>query len=198
MQGDRLHASPAVLGLGIRIVVGIRVDVIGVCAALRVRNELDSGDANVVRGQERLPGRSEGVFEAWHNLELVARRDSRTGRTWLFDLAGIGGAKLEALGGVDPDSVEQLTANELDASDERLGRLDVALDKHDAIDGVPKGFAPEMLLQRDLRVDQLDPQPLAGAVVLENDRIADNRGSARNVFPANSRNGGRGLDAEFG
>ena len=101
MQGDRLHTAPAVLGLGVGIVVRVRVDVVGVCATLRVGNELDARDADVVRGQEGLPGRNEGVIEAWHDLELVTRRDSRTGLTWLLDLTGIGRAKLETLGSVD-------------------------------------------------------------------------------------------------
>src|SRR5262245_35260783 len=196
MQGDRLHAAAAVLGLGVGIVVRVRVDVVGVCAALRVGNELDASNPDVVRGQEGLPGRNEGVIEAWHDLEPVVRRNSRTGLAWLLDLAGISRAKLEALGGVDSDGIQQLTADELDARDERLGRLDVALDEHDAVNGVLKGFTHEMLLKRGLRVDQLDAKPLAGTVVLENDRIADSCGSARNVLPANSRDGGGGLDAE--
>ena len=107
--------------------------------------------------------------------------------TWLLDLAGIGRAKLEALGRVDPDGVEQLAADELDARDERLRRLDVVLDEHDAVDGVLKGFAREMLLERGLRVDQLDAKSLAGAVVLEDDRIADGRGSLRECARGRSR-----------
>src|SRR5215831_3845556 len=107
MQRNRLHAAPAVLGLRLGIVVGIRVDIVGIWAALLVRNELNPGDTDVVRGQERLPGRNERVLEAWEDLELVAAGDGRTRLACLLDLAGIGGAKFEALGGIDQDGVEQ-------------------------------------------------------------------------------------------
>src|SRR5436190_20949805 len=76
MHGDGLHATPAVLGLGVGIVIGVRVDVVGVGAAMRVLDELDPRDTDVVRGQVGLPGRNKRVLEAWHDLELVARRDS--------------------------------------------------------------------------------------------------------------------------
>ena len=198
MHGDGLHAAPAVLGLGVGIVVGVRVDVVGVGAALRVLDELDAGNTDVVRGQEGLPGWDERVLEAWHDLELVAWSDSWTGLNRLLDLAGISRAKLEALGGVDPNRVEQLTPNELDARDERRGCLNVLLNEHDAVDGVLKSFALEMLLESGLGVDQLDAKTLSGTVVLKNDRIADGRGSARNVFAPNSGNGCRGLDTEAG
>ena len=136
MQGDRLHATPTVFCLGVGIVVGIRVDVVSVWAALHVRDEFDPGNTDVVRGQKGLPSRNERVLKAWHDLELVARCDRRTGLTWLRDLADVGRAKLETLRGINPNGVEQLTANELDARDERLPRLDVALDEDDAVDGV--------------------------------------------------------------
>jgi hypothetical protein len=44
-------------------------------------------------------------------------------------LTGISRAELEALRGVDPNGVEQLTADEVKARDKRLLRLDVALDE---------------------------------------------------------------------
>src|SRR5215468_12399736 len=160
MQSDGLHATPTVLCLGVGIIIGVRVDVVGVGATLRVLDELDPGNTNIVRGQEGLPGRNEWMLEARHNLELVPRRDGRTGLTWLLDLAGIGRAKLEALRCVDPDGVEQLSANELDARDEGLGRLYVMLNQHDPVDGVLKGFAREMLLESVLRVDQFDAEAL--------------------------------------
>ena len=84
MQGDGLHATPAVPGLGVGIVIGVRVDVVGVGAALRVLDELNAGNADVVRGQEGLPGRDERVLEARDDLELVAWGDGRTGLTWLL------------------------------------------------------------------------------------------------------------------
>src|SRR5215471_5211491 len=105
MQSDGLHATPTVLCLGVGIIIGVRVDVVGVGATLCVLDELDPGNTNIVRGQEGLPGRNEWVLETWHNLEFVACRLGRTGLTWLLDLAGVGRAKLEALGGVDPDGV---------------------------------------------------------------------------------------------
>jgi hypothetical protein len=55
MCGDGLHAAPAVLGLGVGIIVGVRVDVVGIGASLRVLDELDAGNTDVVRGQEGLP-----------------------------------------------------------------------------------------------------------------------------------------------
>src|SRR5215831_10203129 len=198
MQSDALHATPAVLCLGVGIVIGVRVDVVGVGPTLCVLDELDSGNTDIVRSQEGLPGRDEWVLEAWQNLELVAWRDGRTGLACLLDLAGIGRAKLKALRRVDPDGVDEPSANELDARDERLGRLDVTLNEHDPIDGFLKGFAREMLLESDLRVDQFDAKALAGAVVFEDDRIADGRGSTGNVFATNRGNGGRGFDAESG
>src|SRR5262249_27286193 len=146
MQRDRLHAAPAVLGLGLGLVVGIRVDIVGIWAALLVRNELNPGDTDVVRGQERLPGRNERVLEAWDGLEVVGAGDGRPRLAWLLDVAASGGAKFEALGGAAQVGVEQLAANELDARYERLGRLDVALDEHDPVDGVLKGFGGEMFL----------------------------------------------------
>src|SRR5215813_3617192 len=55
-----------------------------------------------------------------------------------------------------------------------------------------------MLLERRVRVDQLDAKPLAGAVVLKDDRIADGRGSFENMVATNDGSSGRGLDAELG
>jgi hypothetical protein len=76
------------------------------------------GNTDVIRSQEGLPRRDECVRETWHDLELVAWSDGRTGLNRLLDLAGVSRAKLEALRGVDPNRVEQLTPNELDARDE--------------------------------------------------------------------------------
>ena len=121
MQGDRLHAATAVLGLGVRIVVGVRVDVVGVGATLRVLDELDPGDADVVCGQEGLPGRNERVLESVERSETCRLARPPGTRARLLDLAGIGGAKLETLRRIDPDGVEQLSANELDARDEGRG-----------------------------------------------------------------------------
>jgi hypothetical protein len=100
-------------------------------------------------------------------------------------------------GNTDTGGVEQLSVDELDARDKGLRRFDVALEEHDAVDGALKGVAGEMLLERGLRVDQLDAKALAGAVVLEDDRIANGCGSARDVLAANGGDGGRGLDAEL-
>ena len=75
------------------------------------------------------------MLEARQDFERVGWGYGGTRRTGLLDLASIGGAKLEAMQGIDADGVEELTANELDARDRRLGRLDVALDEHDAVSG---------------------------------------------------------------
>src|SRR5207237_145783 len=49
-----LHAGTAGAGLGVRVVVRVGVDVVGVDPAVTVSDELDAGDADVVGGEERL------------------------------------------------------------------------------------------------------------------------------------------------
>src|SRR5262245_13989726 len=195
MQSDALHATPAVLCLGVGIVIGVRVDVVGVGATLCVLDELDSSNTDIVRSQEGLPGGDERVLEAWQNLELVAWRDGRTGLAWLLDLAGIGRAKLKALRRVDPDGVKEPSANELDARDERLGRLDVTLNEHDPVDGVLEGFAGEMLVESVLRADQFDAEALARAGGGEDDRRAEARCRTAPVSATDRGHAGRGPGA---
>src|SRR5204863_8067918 len=48
IRSDRLHAVDAGIALGVRVVVGVRVDIVRMDLAVAVGDELDAGDADVV------------------------------------------------------------------------------------------------------------------------------------------------------
>src|SRR6185312_1760281 len=84
---------------------------VSVGAAVFVGDELDAGNADVVRCEELLPVRDQRMVEIAHDLELVGRRrrGADFGERRRVDLAGVGRAELEARRGVDPHRVEELT-----------------------------------------------------------------------------------------
>src|SRR6185437_6103251 len=61
---DRPHAGDARLALGVGVVVGVRVDVVGVELAAAVADELDAGDADAVVGEESAIALDDRVREA--------------------------------------------------------------------------------------------------------------------------------------
>ena len=86
------------------------------------------------------------------------------------DLADVGGAQLEAERRVDAHGVEELAADELDARDVRLRRLDVLLDQRDAVDRILERVAVDVALERVDALEQPHAEALAGAVVLGDER----------------------------
>jgi len=82
-------------------------------------------------------------------------------------LAGIGGTQFKALRGIDTHRVEKTTADELDTRDERLRRLNVALNKGDAVDRFFELRTTKMLGERRGRKKKADAESLAAAVVLQ-------------------------------
>ena len=109
--------------------------------------------------------------------------------------AGVGGAELEPLARVDPHGVEEVPADELHARDARLGRVDVALEERDAVDGrlevVAAGVAREGLRV----VEAPDSETLAGAVVLGDERRGKAPGGLHERLPADRGHRLGGADA---
>src|SRR6478735_5442329 len=150
VAGNAPHAKHAGTRFSIRIVVGVGVHVIGEGSPLPVGNHFDPGDADPVGGQEALVGRDRGVLVPFDDAKLL-RRGNRgaSGRSdgCGIDLAGVSRAQLEPLARVDPNGVEEPTSYELKPSDERLGRLNVALNKGDSVDRLLELRGSEMLFQ---------------------------------------------------
>src|SRR6185436_4952881 len=130
-------------------------------------------NGDVVFGEERLPARDQRMVEIAYDPEFVARRDRRTGggQRWGIDLADIGRTELEALRGIDSDRVQELSPDEFDTRNERLRRLDIALNQRDAVDGILKISTAEMLINGGSRQQKPNAQTLPGTIVLEDDRI---------------------------
>src|SRR5437763_8176912 len=129
------------------------------------------------------------MCEAAHDPEFYTRRRRGTGagQRRRIDPAHIGRAELESLRGIDPDRIEKLAADEFDASDERRGRLDVALDQRDAVDRFFEFAAGKMLIQRRRREEQSNAQTLSGAIMLEDCRITEAPCRFRDILLADDR-----------
>jgi hypothetical protein len=115
MGSNRAHATAAVLCFRVGIVVGVGVDVVGKGLASVVDDELDSGNADVIRGKERLPSRHQRMFEFGQDLKLVAGCDRGARARDGFDLAGVGRAQLKALRCIDPHGIDEFAAHEPNA-----------------------------------------------------------------------------------
>jgi hypothetical protein len=127
------HATPAVLRFRVRIVVRVSIDIVREGVASRIGYEFHPGNSDVIRGKKRLPGRQQRMLERGEDLKLVTSGDRGACARDGFNLAGIGRAQLEALGGIDPHGIDELTIHELDSRDERCRRLDVLLHQRDTI-----------------------------------------------------------------
>ena len=99
--------------------------------------------------------------------------------------------------GINSDGVQKFAADEFDARDEWRGRLDVTLNQRDAVHGVFKISAGEMFFERGSQQEKANPQALAGAIVVEDHRIAEAPRSVRDIFLADHRQSLRGLDADL-
>src|SRR3569832_1110843 len=80
MAGDRAHAGgvragAAILGLGVRIVIRVGVDVVKINTTAFVDDELDAGNADAVRRKEALPALDQRVLEVADDLEQDQKRD---------------------------------------------------------------------------------------------------------------------------
>src|SRR5204862_757771 len=88
----------------------------------------------------------------------------------VIDLAHIGLSNLETEARVDPHRVEELPADEFDACDVRLGRADVFLDKCYSVDRIFELHTVHIRLERLHALEKPDTEPLAGAIVLGDER----------------------------
>src|SRR5438093_240445 len=116
----------------------------------------------------------------------------------IVHLAYIGRAQFEAQRRVDFDRIEVVAADEFDAGDHRLGRANVFLNERDAIDGVFESVAGEVRCERIDALEEFDAQPLAGAVVLGDERRAHAAGGRDHGIAPDRGDGARGADAVVG
>ena len=105
------------------------------------------------------------------------------------------GQSSKALAGIDPHRVEVLAPDELHPRDVRLRRLDVLLDERDAVDRRLELVAGDVARQRLPVAEQPHPEPLAGPVVLGDERRLEFARRLDDPLPADRRDGGRRADA---
>ena len=111
------------------------------------------------------------------------------------DLARVRRAQLEAERRIDAHGVKQLAADELDARDERLGRLDVLLDQRHAVDRGLERVAVDVALERGDVIEQPYAEALARAVVLGDERAVHRARGLHDRVAADGGNGSRHADA---
>ena len=188
-DANRAHAGVRRRGLRGAVVVRIGVDVVGVGDAVAVDDELDAGDVNSVGVQEAGVRPEERVTEVVEDAEqpvFAAISGVPGGAERVVDAAGVGGAELEPLARVDPHGVQEVAPDELHARDARLGRVDVALEERDAVDGRLEVVAPGVAREGLRVVETPDAEALAGAVVLGDERRRGSGGLPRRGRPARS------------
>ncbi len=169
IAGEGVHRRTAGAGFGVRVVVGVGVDVIGIDRAKGVGDELDAGDADVVAGKKLLETVLQRGVDVFDDREFGARLFSG-GAESIADGADIGRAQLEAVAGIDLDRVHEPAADELGASDQRCRGGDVLLQEMQAVDRRLVIRAVEVVAERSRAEEQPHAEPLAAAVRLEDER----------------------------
>src|SRR5207248_768301 len=97
----------------------------------------------------------------------------------------------------DFDRIEEASAHELGAGDQRLRRADILLQQMKAIDRRLVFRAVDLQGERRGGVEQPDAKPLAAAVWLQDDRAAVEMPPCRGdkILPAGDQHGPRRMDA---
>src|SRR3546814_317057 len=154
---DRAHAGEreAGGGLGLGVVVGVGVHVVDQRAAVAGR-ELDAGDLDARELQEALEPRLQ--------LRVDRLDDLEGGACSAGQRADVGGAELEAAGGIHLDRVEEVAADELRPGDDGLRRRDMLLQQVDAVARLLERRRRDIGRQRVGIDEGLHAQPLAASV----------------------------------
>jgi len=74
MSGNRAHSIKPSCSFGIAVVVGIRIDIVGVDLTFLINNKLNSGNLYPVVGDEALITLDDGVIKTLDDLKTWRKR----------------------------------------------------------------------------------------------------------------------------